>query len=135
MIAVDTNILLDILIPGASHASISLNALRKAGRNAQMVICDIVYAEVAAQFAGSGLSIDHFLRDAHIDLHPSSPIALQNAGVTWREYRRRGGSRERIVADFLIGAHALLETKALITRDEKFYKKNFLGLKIINPSS
>lgn len=135
MIAVDTNILLDILIPGAVHASVSLSALRNAGRHAQLVVCEIVFAEVAAQFVGSGLSIDHFFRDAQINLHHSSMGVLQKAGVAWREYRSRGGSRDRIVADFLIGAHAFSEAKALVTRDEKFYRTNFRGLNIINPSA
>lgn len=134
VIAVDTNIFLDILIPDTIYSSLSLDALRAAGRHAQLVVCEIVYAEVAAQFAGTGLNVEHFFRDAQVSLHHSSQSVLRTAGVSWREYKRRGGSRERIVADFLIGAHAMSETKALITRDEKFYKTNFKNLSVINPA-
>ena len=36
--------------------------------------------------------------------------------------------RERVVADFLIGAHALLQCGALITRDAGFFRDYFKGL-------
>lgn len=37
-----------------------------------------------------------------------------------RRFRARGGKRERVVADFLIGAHAMLQCDGLITRDDSF---------------
>jgi predicted nucleic acid-binding protein len=40
-----------------------------------------------------------------------------------------------VVADFLIGAHALLQCDALITRDASFYRDYFKGLKVIVPQA
>ena len=39
----------------------------------------------------------------------------------------------RTVPDFLIGAHALLQCTALITRDAAFFRDYFKGLKVIVP--
>ena len=35
--------------------------------------------------------------------------------------------------DFLIGAHALLESTGLLTRDERRYRQAFPGLRLILP--
>lgn len=58
----------------------------------------------------------------------------QAAGRAWWAYRRRGGKRERVVADFLIGAHALARADRLLTRDRGFYRKDFAGLTVLDPS-
>jgi predicted nucleic acid-binding protein len=50
-----------------------------------------------------------------------------------RPFRNRFGHRERVVADFLIGAHALLQCQGLITRDAGFFRDYFKGLKVIVP--
>ena len=41
----------------------------------------------------------------------------------------------RTVPDFLIGAHALLQCTALITRDAGFFRDYFKGLKVIVPKA
>ena len=52
-----------------------------------------------------------------------------------RRYRQRGGNRSRTVADFLIGAHAMMQCDALVTRDAGFYRDYFKGLKVIVPQA
>ena len=47
-------------------------------------------------------------------------------------WRTRGN---RVVADFLIGAHAMMQCDALITRDAAFYRDYFKGLKVIVPQA
>ena len=56
------------------------------------------------------------------------------AGEMQRRYRQRGGNRSRTVADFLIGAHAMMQCDALITSDAGFYRDYFKGLRIIVPA-
>ena len=51
-----------------------------------------------------------------------------------RRYRSRGGRRQRTVPDFIVGAHALLQCSALITRDDGFFRDYFKGLKLIVPA-
>ena len=57
------------------------------------------------------------------------------AGEMFARYRSKGGKRTRMVPDFLIGAHAMLQCDALITRDGGFYRDYFKDLKIINPKA
>lgn len=133
MIAVDTNILLDVLLREAEHADVSRAALHKARKAGALFVCEIVYAEISAQFGGDHKATDKFLRKAGIELDHSTRSILARAGAAWREYRRRGGKRDRIAPDFLIGAHADERTGTLLTRDEDFYKTNFNKLHIINP--
>lgn len=68
---------------------------------------------------------------------PLRQEAAELAGELWREYclavRRR--DRDRIVADFLIGAHAKVQADALLMRDRGFFGSRFKGLRLIDPAS
>jgi hypothetical protein len=83
--AVDTNILLDILIPGQPAAASSKNLLDYYLSRGRLIICEVVFAELAAGFPISR-ELDQFLRDTGIDLIPSSPEALFLAGSRWAGY-------------------------------------------------
>ena len=69
-----------------------------------------------------------------IDFSPLDAKAAFSAGEAWRLYRKRGGTRTRVVADFLIGAHAQTHADRLLTRDRGFYRAYFPKLTLIDPS-
>ena len=75
-------------------------------------MCEVVYAELAAAFRGDGARLDTFLADAGVRLLTSQAASLVDAGRRWREHRQSGGSRSRILPDFLIGARTLLRCNA-----------------------
>lgn len=60
-------------------------------------------------------------------------IALA-AGQVFGAYRRAGGRRDRVPADFLIGAHAWMRADRFLTRDRGFYRTYFKRLRIVGPS-
>ncbi len=86
--AVDTNILLDVLVPGAAHGDASEQALTESLGAGATVISEAVYAELSAHF-DLRESLDRFLEDAGIRLRSSGTEALYLAGRTWRQYIRR----------------------------------------------
>jgi predicted nucleic acid-binding protein len=51
----------------------------------------------------------------------------------WRAYRSAGGSRQRIISDFLVGAHASVQASRLATRDRGFYRRYFDDLIVVEP--
>ena len=131
--AIDTNILLDILAPDAEFMDASLAVLEEAARGGSMIVCDQVYAELCVHFA-SQRECDEFLRDAEIRVEALSPQARFAASRAWRAYRKQGGQRTRMLADFLIGAHAQLQADRLLSRDRGFYRKLFPSLKVLDPA-
>lgn len=99
-----------------------------------LIACDVVWAEVSAFFPSADEAMAA-LRATSIAFSPLEPEPSAAAGLAWSEYRRRGGSRTRVVSDFLIGAHASAFADRLLTRDRGFYRSYFPDLTIIDPSA
>ncbi len=131
--AVDTNVLLDLFLDDPSHGEASASLLRQCKRQGVLVASDIVWAECAAVFPGQEAALEA-MGLLGIKFVPTTMESASRAGKAWRLYRERGGPRERVVADFLIGAHALLQCDHLLTRDRGFYRSYFKNLTIIDPS-
>jgi predicted nucleic acid-binding protein len=89
-------------LPNAATASIE-----DAAASGSLVASDIVYAEICIQFA-TQRECDHFFDSNEIRIEPRAAQSSRHflASRVWREYRAQGGKRDRILADFLIGAHA-----------------------------
>lgn len=132
--AIDTNVLLDVLEDDPVFLGPSLAALRTCEAEGRLIACDVVWAEVAARFP----SAEH-LRDimdrVGVTFSPLSVGAALESGAAWSRYRQRGGSRSRVVADFLIGGHARVQADRLVTRDRGFYRTYFADLAVLDPST
>ena len=131
--AIDTNILLDILVPNENFYEASANALQHAADNGTLVITDIVYAELCIHFEAQR-ECDAFLEGNEIRVQALGREALFLASRAWRTYRKQGGKRTRILADFLIGAHAQKQATRLLSRDRGFYRKLFPSLDLHDPA-
>ncbi len=131
--AIDTNILLDILVPNEHFYEASSDALQDAASEGSLVISDIVYAELCIHFEAQR-ECDAFLESNEIRVQALSREAHFLASRAWRTYRQQGGKRTRILADFLIGAHAQKQATRLLSRDRGFYRKLFPSLDLHDPA-
>jgi hypothetical protein len=126
--AVDTNVLLDIFLPDPAYGRISLERIEAAYAQGALIICAAVYAELAPQFAERSL-LDETLARMGIQVREIGKDSAFLAGSAWKEYTRRGGRRDRIITDFLIGAFAEVHADQFLTRDRGFYRQYFKNLK------
>ncbi|MEP7138951.1 MAG: type II toxin-antitoxin system VapC family toxin [Caldimonas sp.] len=137
MIAVDSSVVVDLL-GRDERAEAAEESLRRALALGPVVVCDVVVAEVGAGL-GYGSDLVETLEDAGILYSQTELRSAIRAGEMQRRYKQRldseslGSPARRSVPDFLIGAHALLQCSALITRDEGFFRDYFKGLRVIVP--
>lgn len=152
--AVDTNILLDLLIPNPAQSASSRAALDEAADAGGISLCEPVVAEIAPRFP-SLRELARFVDDLGAEIVRSSAEALYRAGERWREYvasRSRSMqcaacgarqsvrcvrcgatvvARQHVIADFLIGGHASFHADRLMTRDRGFYARYFPDLTLV----
>jgi predicted nucleic acid-binding protein len=138
MIAVDSSVLIDLL-GDDPRADAAEACLRKALGSGPVVVCDVVVSEITAGL-GHGAEIMDAVEDMGVRYVPVEQRAAVRAGEMQRRYneRLRGSGQPqtvRTVPDFIVGAHALLQCQALITRDAGFFRDYFKGLKVIVPKA
>jgi predicted nucleic acid-binding protein len=129
--ALDTSVLLDVLVNDPKHADRSEALLFQVYQQGSLIISPAVYAELVPQ-ARNRDELDGWLRQVRIQVVPFTADHAYTAGVAHMAYRQAGGKRQRILADFLIGSHAFHEADRLVTRDRGFYRRYFSGLTILS---
>lgn len=127
--AADTNILVDVFIPDNEHRPRSVELLRVARQRGPLLICDVVYAELVPNLESRD-ALDEALRTVGATVSPIDTDIAYTAGLRWGQYRRAGGPRTRILADFIIGAHAIATAETFLSRDHGFYTTYFPELQI-----
>jgi predicted nucleic acid-binding protein len=154
--AVDTNIILDVLIPGEPFGESSKELLDRHLSKGNLILCEVVLAELAAQFPAEE-ELAFFLADTRMNLVYSNEKALYMAGSRWAEYARESAKnrfscgkcghafeatcprckavltkRLHVLADFLISAHALVQADCILSRDLGAYITYFSDLTVID---
>ena len=138
MIAIDSSILIDLLGEDPTMADAAEGCVREALARGPVVLCDVVVSEITAGL-GRGADIMDVVEEMGMKFVPVERRSAIRAGEMQRRYseRRRSaglpGLSPRTVPDFIVGAHALLQCSALITRDASFFRDYFKGLKVITP--
>jgi predicted nucleic acid-binding protein len=131
---VDTNILIDLIDDDPVHGLWSETALIEAASHHDLCANIVVAAELASTRKDSMIVAEQ-LQILGISLLDIPLEAAINAGRAYRAYRQRGGGRERILADFLIGGHASVLGAVILTRDPKRYRSYFPDLTFISPET
>ncbi|MBE7184727.1 MAG: type II toxin-antitoxin system VapC family toxin [Methylobacterium mesophilicum] len=130
---IDTNIFID-LFQGGPTSHWSLDALERVGGDAPLLINPTIWAEIGGHFA-SETELDAAFDDLPIEKEQLPFGAAFLAGQAHLAYRLAGGTRERTLPDFLIGAHALHGGYRLLTRDAARYRTYFPSLTLIAPDT
>jgi len=133
MIMVDTNVVVDLLEYDPIWYDWSLQAVSNARTQGDIVASSIVVAELAYHLSRRGDPLVVLHGFGITTLHLGDRAACL-AGLAHHAYRKAGGQRDKILADFLIGAHAVGQAQALITRDPRPYRSYFPSLVLISPS-
>lgn len=128
--ALDSSVILDVLTANPRFADSSEALLHRAAAEGKLVIGECVLAEIAPAFRDER-TLKEFLADWQIEFVPSSLDSAILAGRNFARYLSRGGRSGRIVADFLIGAHAALHADRLLARDRGYLRDYFSRLTVL----
>jgi predicted nucleic acid-binding protein len=131
--AVDSNVLIDLLGAPTKFAEPATSALDICRRQGALIICPVVIAETAAYF-GSPEAMREMFQAMHLELRAFDWQDLWRAGEAYVNYCRRSRApKPRMLADFLVAAHAFAHADVLLTRDRGYYRTYFPKLALIEP--
>ena len=135
--SVDTNVIVALWDAEDSLHHAARAALEAALSRGTLVISGAVYSELLAGPGRTEEFLDRFFEETQVRVEWEFEEKIwRSAGTTFQKYgarrRKHGtGAARRILADFLIGAHALVNGYKLLTLDAGIYKASFPRLEII----
>lgn len=140
--ALDTNILVGLWSGTADIIQAVQVSMELAQRHGALIIAPPVYAELIAAPNREPATIETFLDRARIGVDWAlDPTIWRTAAFAFRDYAQRRRAQpgdagpRRILADFVIGAHALHTGASLMTLDQRLYRVAFPALNLIVPAA
>ncbi len=130
----DTNVLVDVLENDPDWADWSVAQLRAQAQIHRLVINPVIYAELSLTFS-TVEGLDDALAGLQIPVIEIPRPALFLAGKAFVKYRRQGGTKTNVLADFFIGAHAAVAGLPVLTRDVRRVAGYFPTVAVIAPES
>lgn len=134
--AIDTNILVAFWDADDALHRAARQLLESAFASGRLAICGLVYAELLAAPGRSEAFLDKFCEETNISVEWQIEEKIwREAGKAFQSYaarrrKHRGVQPRRILADFLIGAHAAVNGYRLLTLDEGLYRAAFPKLMV-----
>jgi hypothetical protein len=132
VILVDTNVLLDVLEEDSEWADWSQDQLDAASAIDTLAINPIIYSELSIAFARIE-ELEAVIADAGLAVEPIPRDALFLAGKAFLRYRKSRGTKNGVLPDFYIGAHAAVMQWAILTRDVGRYRTYYPTVALIVP--
>lgn len=136
--SIDSNIIVALWWEPDSLNRAAAQLLVQARKNGRLIVSAPAFAELSGDPNRSETGLDEFFAETDILIDWSFEEEIwREAGRAYRGYVRRrrssaGATPRRILADFLIGAHALVRGFPLLTLDKRLYVAAFPKLKIIS---
>ena len=132
MILVDSNVWIDLIQRDPKWLEWSARQVQGLRQSDVLAINAVIYAELVPNYDRHE-DMAQFMRLSGAKLMPLSEACAYEAGRAFEQYRKRGGAKTGVVADFFIGAQAVTEGWTLLTRDAGRYKTYFPKIKMICP--
>jgi predicted nucleic acid-binding protein len=131
--AIDSNILIDVIGSPSRFTDPAIRAMDEARQEGALIISPIVAAEIAGHFS-SAIQQEKCLSEMGLRMLDFTMADTHLAGQAYISYRSRSKDpKPRMLADFLVGAHATHQADRLMTRDRGYYRTYFPKLKIVEP--
>jgi len=134
MLLVDTNVLLDVWEDDPAWVEWSLRQLRAQAQVHELAINPVIYAELSLVF-DTVAALDAVIADMGLSFQQLPRPSLFLAGRAFVKYKRAGGTRHNVLADFFIGAHAAVQGWGILTRDARRYRNYFPSVDLVTPDS
>ena len=131
---VDTNVLVDIAVRDPLWLGWSKAKLLSAAKRGAIVINPVIYSEFSVRYKRME-DVDLLLPEPDYSRENLPWTAAFAASAAFRKYRQAGGGRDRLLPDFLIGAHAAIRGHTILTRDPKGYRAYFPSVELITPDT
>lgn len=134
--AIDTNVVIALWDKDPELSLAAQTGLETAFRHGSLVAAAPVFAELLAAPGRTEAFVSEFFEDTGILIDWDLGEAVwRSAGRAFQAYaarrrRHRDSGTRRILADFLIGAHAQVRGYRLLTLDEHLYRAAFPDLTI-----
>ena len=135
--AIDTNVLVALWDRDETLSFAAQSALDAALGRGTLVIAAVVFAELMAAPGRSESFLDSFFRETGINIDWTLDESVwRAAGRAFQTYaarrrKQRDPGPRRILADFLIGAHAIEGGHPLLTLDDRLYRTSFPNLTVV----
>src|SRR6202171_1299569 len=129
--AIDTNVLIALWDKDSSLSLAAQNPLETAFNRGTLVAAAPVFAELIAAPGRNEAFVSSFFEETGIGLDWELPEQVwRSAGRAFQAYaerrrKQRDAGARRILADFIIGAHASVNGCRLLTRDDRLYRSSF----------
>lgn len=131
-ILVDTNVWIDCIDESSSWHQWAIEQLQSCSERYPLHVNIVIYSELL--IPGPDVAALDAMLDIYATLRTQLPWASASITATaYALYRRSGGTKQKPLPDFFIGAHAAVSNLSVLTRDPKPYKSYFTKLQVIAP--